>query len=353
MISRSKWSPFRRRVGLVPFLVVAGWNSNAPSFAAAFQSRLSSGSPIDPSLKIDRHSFRPNCSNHRRSKTVSCELFFRATEGNPAPRRKSLKPGILEDLQSSNITLPFEVLFEEDDDSDRKGTLIIRLMTPQDSKEIIPMCISEFGSGPTASLLDFPWQDMRKISDWWDRVYFEPSIALALRAKMNANLASKHNAGLEDPAVLVLCRVRPEDQIEKVVAMVELSLQAPEADRNPPTLPVPLQIKKLYCQVTGQRLQGWVTNLLVDPKYRGLGYSKMLMAATEGVARSWGRDYIYLHADADFKTGKVSQGLYNGLGYQVVQDDKTQMGWMGNDFNPFSGIRMIEGVPLLCFSKRL
>jgi hypothetical protein len=135
--------------------------------------------------------------------------------------------------------------------------------------------------------------------------------------------------------------------------MVELSLQAPEPDKNPPTLPVPLQIKKLYCQVTGQRLQGWVTNVLVDPKYRGLGYSKMLMAATEGVARSWGRDYIYLHADADFKTGKVSQGLYNGLGYQVVQDDNTQMGWMGNDFNPFSGIRMIEGVPLLCFAKRL
>jgi GNAT superfamily N-acetyltransferase len=33
-------------------------------------------------------------------------------------------------------------------------------------------------------------------------------------------------------------------------------------------------------------MQGWVTNLLIDPKYRGFGYSKILMAATEGIARS-------------------------------------------------------------------
>jgi ribosomal protein S18 acetylase RimI-like enzyme len=257
----------------------------------------------------------------------------------------------LKNLQSPTISIPFEVLFEED--PGQEDALTIRFMKPEDMKFVLPMCIAEFGSGPTARIADFPWQDLRKVSDWWDQLYFEPSIALALRVKMNANLHQPMH-DFEDSALLVLCRRQSkEDPTEIVVGMVELSLQPPEVNRNPPSYPVPRWIKEEYCQLTGQTAQGWVTNLLIDPDYRGLGYSKILMAATEGIARAWGRDSIYLHADADIRGGRVPQALYEGLGYEVVTDDNPQYSWMGDGFNPFSSIRMIEGVPLLCFCKRL
>jgi GNAT superfamily N-acetyltransferase len=254
----------------------------------------------------------------------------------------------MEELQSPKISLPFQVLLEGD--SEQEEGLTIRCMTPQDLSYVLPMCIDEFGTGPTTGLQDFPWQDLRLLPNWWDRVYFEPSIALFVRAKMNANLGQEPKQGFEDPALLVLCR--QQDQTEIVVGMVELSLQPPEANRNPSAFPIPVWIKTFYCQLTGQTMQGWVTNLLIDPKYRGLGYSKILMAATEGIARSWDRNAIYLHSDADFKSGKIPQALYKDLGYEVVTDDD-QFAWMGDGFNPFSSIRMIEGVPLLCFRKRL
>lgn len=124
--------------------------------------------------------------------------------------------------------------------------------------------------------------------------------------------------------------------------MVEVSLQAPEADKNPPPFPFPLWYKALYGRLTGSRLQGWVTNLLIDPRYRGSGYSK---PATEGIAKSWGCHYIYLHSDADYRSGKTAQALYKRLGYEVVTDRGPEYAWMmgdATDSNPFSSIRMKE-----------
>lgn len=228
-------------------------------------------------------------------------------------------------------------------------TLYVRHMVLEDIRKIMPMCIEEFGLGSTMSLGDFPFYDLRKVSNWWDRVYFEPSIYLSLRAKINANLNSRSKA--KDPTVLVLCT-----QEEIIMGMVEISLQPADANKNPPAFPVPDWFKDLYCRLTKSRLQGWVTNLLIDPQYRGLGYSKLLMAASEGIAKSWGCNYIYLHADADYRSGKTAQSLYKGLGYDVVTDQGPEYAWMGgagSQSNPFSSIRVIEGVPLLCFSKRL
>jgi ribosomal protein S18 acetylase RimI-like enzyme len=205
------------------------------------------------------------------------------------------------------------------------------------------------------SIFDFPFNDYRQVSKWWDRVYFEPSVSISLRLKINANLNPAPKA--KDPTVLVLCRrCERNNAREDIVGMVEVSLQAPEPDKNPPPVPLPLWFKALYGRLTGNRLQGWVTNLLIDPCCRGLGYSKILMAATEGIAKSWGCHYIYLHADADYRSGRTAQSLYKGLGYEVVTDQGPEYTWMnggatGN--NPFSSIRMIEGVPLLCYYKRL
>eukprot|EP00429_Kryptoperidinium_foliaceum_P030383 CAMPEP_0176153120 /NCGR_PEP_ID=MMETSP0120_2-20121206/78210_1 /TAXON_ID=160619 /ORGANISM="Kryptoperidinium foliaceum, Strain CCMP 1326" /LENGTH=230 /DNA_ID=CAMNT_0017490153 /DNA_START=350 /DNA_END=1037 /DNA_ORIENTATION=- len=230
----------------------------------------------------------------------------------------------MKSLQSSNLTLPMDLEFEYDGtENSSEDTLSIRFMVPGDIQKVIPLCIEEFGTGPSASLLDFPFGDLSKIPDWWDRLYFEPILPFPYYRKMSSNLDTPSTSRAKDPALLVLCRQSESDDEEKVVGMVEISLQAPEADKNPPPYPVPLSIKSVYGQIIGQRLQGWVTNLLIDPRCRGLGYSKILMAATEGIAKSWGCSYIYLHSDADFRTGKVAQGLYKGLGYEVVTDDET------------------------------
>ena len=94
---------------------------------------------------------------------------------------------------------------------------------------------------------------------------------------------------------------------------------------------------------------------MIDPEYRGLGYSKIMMAATEGIARTWGRDFVCLHADADFRNGKIAQRLYEGLGYELVKDGDPQYSWMqrGGDFDPMSSVRMVEGVALLFYKKNL
>jgi ribosomal protein S18 acetylase RimI-like enzyme len=308
----------------------------------------SSGRPIPVrTFSKSRTSYQSN--NIRRSRSA-CNLFFRSGE-NPSssPQRRPLDPTILEELGSPTLSLPFEISIFDDDDKERTEELLtIRHMEPEDLNQVIKLCIDEFGSGPTASLKDFPWNQYQEIPDWWDRVYFEPSIRLALFAKMNQNSRSNEKMS-KDPAILVLCRGK--EKVE-VVGLVEISLQPPEADRNPPTYPRPIEMKRLYSQIRGVELEGWVTNLLVDRQRRGLGYSKLLMAATEGIARSWGRKYIYLHADADGKSGRVSQALYKNLGYEVVvTDSDPQYEWMPK--STLSSIQMVDGVALLFYRKRL
>jgi ribosomal protein S18 acetylase RimI-like enzyme len=333
--------------------------------------------------------------------SISLNLFFRSkSEGKTKSsyRRRPLTSPTLDVLQSPNITLPLLVQFdnndENNDDDDENTTtneqLILRCMVPDDLRTLVPMCIEEFGAGPTLALNQIPWYDLTKIPVWWDRFYFERMISLALRAKMAPNQYSFSSSGttsnrkgmVEDPAMLVLCRRKRRqrktdqegyneeddsqkqqqqrnyqqsfDDDERVVGMVELSLQPPEFDKNPPAFPIPRWIKEGYSDAKNLGpLQGWVTNLLIAPTCRGIGYSKILMRATEGIARGWGCKYIYLHADADIRSGRVPQRLYESLGYEVVSggtgnDDFT---WAGLD--RLSAIRMVDGAALLCYSKCL
>ena len=165
----------------------------------------------------------------------------------------------------------------------------------------------------------------------------------------------------------------PTEDDSAVVGMVELSLQPPDADRNPPALPLPLWVKAALAKHTtlDGSLQGWVTNLLISDESRGKGYSKILMAAAEGIAKHrWGCSSGYLHADADFRSGKVPQSLYEGLGYNLVigstkkgkgggnddEDPSAKFAWMGvsgKEMERFSAIRMVDGVALLCYAKKL
>jgi GNAT superfamily N-acetyltransferase len=374
-------------------------------------------------------------------------------------------------LRSSNITFPFEIGWETygdndddtddnndartDKDEDAEQQIFLRLMTPSDLDDIIPMCIEEFGTGPTTRLRDFPGLQSflittglktsstmtpnamfpapasltSQIASWWDRLWLEPFIRWALTSKMlssgnhKRSSVNRTDVQLSDPVLLVLCqrRRRPEpksifkkkrkdgrsseDELkveshpleENIVGMVEISLQPIEYDKNPPAFPVPRWIKEQYSRINDLGpLEGWVTNLLVPPTARGRGYSKILMWATEGIAKKWNCHSIYLHADADIRSGRIPQRLYEGLGYKVVHgnpmtfrafqqkyrrqrygqnrpaspsvstaaskynDDYDDMfAWAADasrsaGLSPFSSsIRMVQGAALLCYRKNL
>jgi GNAT superfamily N-acetyltransferase len=383
---------------------------------------------------------------------VACQLFFKATDekgkGLQEDLRKKLvpPPGTLEALACANVTFPFTVpLLERQDDenyqkqqrvdkelasssfsrttasSHSSYSLTIRRMIVDDiNSAILPMCVEEFGLGPTTSILDLgsskTWRTQRTLANWWDRFTMEPMVSLALTTKIwlqerttkaTTNLASVNGSGssnrFSDPTLLVLClnehhapqRRSVHDKTKHdtnakasatdaprttVIGMIEWSFQPPEASRNPPGFPpIPLWMKQLYCQLfpdglSDPTVQGWITNLLIHPDHRGYGYSKLLVSAVEGVARSFNTpnssiscQAIYLHADADIQGGRIPQALYEGMGYELIVESRLrkqqQEQWgrattdsMSDDgFQMFfdSRIHMVDGAPLLFYCKRL
>jgi ribosomal protein S18 acetylase RimI-like enzyme len=343
-------------------------------------------------------------SVHQRSRrfytTTTLHLFFprsKTDQDATAERTKIVSRQTMEELQSSTVTFPYRIRFQEneilDDNNNPKGPLetdhddneedeelIVRFMTPEDIPELVPLCIQEFGEGSfrkpvqQSTLQNFPWREPNRMRVWWDQLCFEKTVSWTLQLKLRPNhqhfqsssTATTSSKKFQDPAMLVLARRRrmrndEDDDLdfseENIVGMVELSLQPPNCDRNPPALPLPLWVKESLARNTELgSLQGWVSNLLIDPSFRGLGYSKLLMAATEGVARSWQCQYIFLHADADIQSGRIPQRLYESLGYQVVKGEgKEEYSWAGtaSGLDHFSSIRMVDGVALLCFSKKL
>ncbi|OEU21500.1 hypothetical protein FRACYDRAFT_235126 [Fragilariopsis cylindrus CCMP1102] len=438
-----------------------------------------------------------------RSRTTRLNLFFNQRDENgnmikssqksrgrgkrgKADRQPFITSETLEELRSSpGITFPREVRLFNDDDAavedydgddsddyndneDNRKSLLLRFMTTDDLKSLVPMCVEEFGNHgsntqqqqvqlqqQTSNMLRMiPWYNnntpQKSIPDLWDGFCFEQLISWTLRLKLmqgnnntdnnNIDLSSSENNNasikkkmiINDPVMLVLCERRQRRQQknqrhpqqhpattsttdnndddsstpattmmmttttkeeavavgnndkheERIVGMVELSLQPPNADRNPPALPLPKWIKSELASLTQLgSLQGWVTNLLIDSSCRGLGYSKVLMAATEGIAKqSWDCNYLFLHADADVTSGKIPQSLYNNLGYDLVKGStlnsegsgngneqqqqqqqqklslEDEFAWAaaaGQNLERCAAIRMVDDVALLCFSKKL
>jgi len=342
---------------------------------------------------VDGREKKPNSSGS------ALNLFFRSADSSArvARRQRQIAPEALDTLKSPTVTFPFVVQFENvnhgdgdtDSDTDNNNTychtengaleevdeeIIVRLMTPNDLEFLIPLCLEEFGNGNSNKSGGFPWTlNPKKIAAWWEQFCFEKLISFTLRLKMKTNqqlLQQQqllvNSSEINDPAMLVLSERRPSkgkqgsntaalEHGERVVGMVELSLQPPNFNRNPPAIPLPLKMKEtLALQTELGTLQGWITNLLIDPARRGLKYSKILMTATEGIAKGWGCQFIFLHADADIRSGKIPQRLYESLGYQVVTGhDKEEYAWAGTGLDHFSSIRMVDGAALLCYSKRL
>ena len=115
----------------------------------------------------------------------------------------------------------------------------------------------------------------------------------------------------------------------------------------------------------------YISNVLVRPESRGKGYSRILMAAAEGVARDRIRErrrdgggtddrppLVCLHVDADSRSGRAAQGLYKALGYVGVPDDRIggrggKFAWMQGADMLSTGLYMVEDIPLLYMTKEL
>ena len=323
---------------------------------------------------------RISSSIHQIRHDVACQLFFKASDSKPGRRRQEQlttlapPPGTLDSLSRSDISLPYSIplLPKEPTNStsstatDESYSLTIRPMKVSDlSDEILPMCVKEFGTGPTASiseLLDAEiWEKANtgSLIDWWERLWLEPMVSLTLQTKIwlqesrSQSAAGNGQSIFGDHTLLVLClnshkhsqysndetnnqersqgNLGTQDAEGEVIGMIELSLQPPEASRNPPFYPIPTWMKLVYSEIHHlDGLQGWITNLLIDPDHRGRGYGKILVAAVEGITKALQKDFachsICLHADANGVSGRIPQALYEGMGYDLVRESRS----MGN-----------------------
>ena len=374
---RGQLSPKRnhfRRLVVIPWLVVA--RSGTSSCCSAFVvTATDKNTPRRQGVTRQYSSRSSNSAIHlffERSKSVDGTVNGNQQGPQRSPPRVSSQT--FQQLQSPNVTFPFLIQFEEDSNgndgdevatptSRRKDELqeyeyTVRCMQPTDLPDLVPMCLAEFGED--VALQGVSW---RQLPAYWEQFCFQNIVTWTLRLKMNRNADTKHQSTISDPAMLVLTRKttsfqgqqQSTRQEEKVIGMVELSLQPPDLNRNPPAIPMPTFVKESLAQKTQLgSLQGWITNVLIDPDFRGRKFAKVLMLATEGIAKSWGCDYIFLHADADIRSGRIPQKLYESLGYKMVPSSgKEDFSWAGEGLDLFSSVRMVDGVALICYSKEL
>jgi len=287
--------------------------------------------------------------------TTSTErnLFFKAREESkrkPAQRQPRIPDYVFLELSQGNVELPFQFRLSEQGDED--SVVIVRELKEHDLTTIVPMCVDEFGEQVTISdlLKNFPWQEPLKatthVQDWWGNFILPYFIFLTFFLKTNVLRDT------QDHALLVATLHKDFDTSPNTIGMVELSKQPADPQRNPSAYPMPLWYKEWYCRL--KKLpppNGWVTNLLIAPAFRGQRYSKLLMMAAEGRARRWGCTAIHLHCDADTVGGKVPQNLYKGLGYEMVENENSPYSWMGSEFA--NNIYWIQGLALLYFRKVL
>ena len=285
-------------------------------------------------------------ANTRKPSTTRCSLFFGTRKEKKIENNSPLLKDILQGLSSLSLTIPYTFRSKDDDE------LTIRFLERNDLATVVPMCVKEFGTTPTED--GFPWNNLNQkaISSWFDSIIFGPFVGLSLEMKI-ARRVQGYDQSLPDlaPDYNIIC-LEAEGQ---VAAIVELSIQPLDPQRNPPPVPLPLFFKQAYSESKGlPEPNGWVSNLLVDETHRGKGYSKLLMSAVEGIAKQWGCTSISLHVDADSVTGEIPQRLYQQMGYQPVVMDSVvhKFDWMGPEILK-SGLYMVDGVPLVFLRKPL
>jgi GNAT superfamily N-acetyltransferase len=287
-------------------------------------------------------------------------LFFQSGAGVPAakPRRRRPRPplptpssfdadGIKEQLRDQpGYRLRFELSSAEDGDTPPAGgppqqqLLVLHRANVQqasDLRAIVAMNIREYGRGPAV----LPWDNPKLLGRYITRQVLVNLIEWSMRCKLLST--DDHLIYVAKLYTTTTTDSRDDSQnvVDCYVGMIEVSLQPVLPQRNPPPFPIPLPVKRWIASAHNVPMQGWISNLLVVPEYRGAGYSKLLVRAGEAVAqREWDCHSIHLHCDADpGKGGTIARQLYATLGYQTLPNNQSQV--------------IIDGVPLLYLSKHM
>eukprot|EP00978_Attheya_sp_CCMP212_P013952 scaffold35291_cov47-Attheya_sp.AAC.4 len=259
----------------------------------------------------------------------------------------------------------------EGESSSAKTTLWVRQLRDEDLAQVVQMCVLEFGSQVPEKKPNMSAQDM---IDYVFSQYENAILALIIWLGLSQRIQRRvlgddciKNQGAEssnmmippDHNVVCLSTGNGIDNIEDevVLGIAEVSLQPLNPERSSP----PYVLSHWFKEFMGNMIkdQPWgpyVSNVLVRDECRGAGYSKLLMASCEGLARQWGYDSITLHVDADMVSGEAAQGLYKQLGYKGLVLDKflkkSKFQWMGPEMANL-GLYMVEGIPLLYLQKKL
>ena len=260
--------------------------------------------------------------------------------------------------------------------------LILRHLEVEDIKVILPEIVREFGALAVPSSTGSKLGD--EIATWIENFLFSFTVLVGLDQRVERRKKGYSDDNVPpDHNVICLVEVTPVTNnngsydgattnkmvsyTQQIVGIAELSWQPPDPVRNAPPFVLPYFVKDLisrFIRNNGEESisdeqqmvpKGYISNVLTWKSRRGLGYSRVLMAALEGIARRWGCDDIRLHVDADDVSGKIARGLYWSLCYEAVPDrGNGQVGydWMGPSMAN-QGLYLVEGVPLLYLRKRL
>lgn len=283
---------------------------------------------------------------------------------------------------------PFPYTFDllpksaEDDGtvSSHATKMLIRHLEEEDIVGILPELVREFGS-----LMPQTNSNNRgdNVATEVENYLFSMTVLIGLTQRVKRRVkgypeGTKSNC----PDHNVICIVeqipvissnpdQPESYNEQIVGIGEISWQPPNPNRNAPPFVLPYFTKQILSKFNpstdddGQIVdspRGYISNVLVWKSRRGLGYARVLMAALEGIAKSWKCQDVRLHVDADEKSGKVAQSLYRNLGYRGVPDrtstykkakgERVGLEWMGPSMIN-EGLYMVDGIPLLYMQKSL
>ena len=289
-------------------------------------------------------------------------LFFGSASESTTTRTGKVPFQILENLSTKDIKFPFQLELDRgiSDDSSEKKTIVIRHLEESDVQIATAMCLTEYGSyasnNPTFSNDVERWADSvsNYIENWL--FCFVVSIGLTQRIERRQKGDDQSVPLNPDHNCLVIAEL-DKDLKEEIVGMAEISIHVPNAGLTSPPFVTPDRIKKLISIITKSAPPcPYISNVLIKDEYRGLSYSKILMAACEGVGKNWGYDCVYLHVDANMVSGATAQGLYKNLGYKPVMNSASGTNERFTRLGPElvnGGLYIVDGVPLLFLSKRI
>lgn len=268
-----------------------------------------------------------------------------AQEFRPSSTRKGIPYGSLESLENG-ACLPFD--FEHRNSAGLRTTVRLQQLEQKDVSTAVGLCLKEYGSYPSSTTAkDDPISKMIKAKmDDFDNFLFSFVVLLGLGQRVERREKSDSDPDCpQDHNVISISEVDSNGD-EKMFGMAEVSLQPPDPARTSPPFVVPSFLKN--------NPKPYISNVLVTNEYRGNGYSKVLMACCEGLARQWGYEEVYLHVDADQGSGRSAQCLYRSLDYMPVIDEEYNKNftWMGID-SINRGLYIVDGVALLFLKKAL